>query len=135
MQKRTEDDITTKAPFAVSLGSQEYKISPLTILPAREWRQRLVDSFKDIIDGFSQSQDPEALVKLGLTGALMQAPERMVDLVFAYSPALAESKDKIMAEATEEQFAVAFGAVMGVAFPFLAQLSMVRQVLLATSRQ
>jgi hypothetical protein len=67
----------------------------------------------------------------GLAGALVEFPEKLADLVFAYGTEL--PKDEILEKATEEQIAAAFSAIMVVAFPFLAQLGLVTQLVRATS--
>lgn len=135
MEKRSESEILTKSPIKVTLGEKVYEIPVLTVLPTREWRMKLDASLGDIVRNFQQTagSDTNAFVT-GLTGALIHFPEKLSDLLFLYA------KDKlpqeeILANGTEEQIAVAFSAVMAVAYPFLPQLAMVRQAVLGSFAQ
>ena len=133
MEKRSESDILAKAPIKVKLGDKEYKIPLLTVLPAREWRIRLNTELAGLTGSFTdvEAADATAVAK-GMTFALIQFPEKLAELVFAYSGDTLP-KDEILAAATEEQLASAFSAVMQVAYPFLPQLATVTQVMRANS--
>ena len=122
---RTEEEILAKAPFTVKLGDQDYPIKPLNIKAQREWRQKLSTELSPIVDSFNRESTKKTMIA-GLTGALLDFPEKLADLVFSYAPDL--PKEKILEEATEEQIAKAFSSVMSIAFPFLGQLGMVTQL-------
>jgi hypothetical protein len=126
---RTEEQILSKAPIEVTLGDRPYPIHPANITRSREWRLKLQKDLADIVGQFNQKAEGQALVQ-GLTGALIEFPEKLADLVFAYEPSL--PKETILAEATEEQICAAFSVCLTLAFPFLAQLAMVRQVVAAS---
>jgi len=128
MKERREEDILAKAPIRAKLGEAEYEIKPLTILKAREWRKQLTTAMESITQSFGQSSTPGNLGP-ALTSALIQFPEKVAELVFAYAPEL--PKDKILEEATEEQLCTAFSAIMRVAFPFLGQLGTTVQLMKA----
>lgn len=150
MEKRTESEILAKAPIKVKLGEKDYKIPVLTVLPARDWRTKLDASMAGLADSFKVMESANAnAVANGLTFALIQFPEKVADLVFDYangwtnpgqvlshgSHDLVLPREEILANATEEQLATAFSAIMQVAYPFLPQLAMVTQVMRANSPQ
>lgn len=124
--KRTEEDGLSMQPIRVRFGIKDYDIKCLGINAQRKWRTQLAEQLGPIVESFNQKADQNA-VMLGLAGALQDFPEKLTDLVFAYGSEL--PKDTIMEEATEEQISVAFSQIMGVAFPFLAQLGLVTTVI------
>lgn len=128
--QRTEEQKITQAPIEVTLGTTVYPIKPLNILKARKWRILLNEKLGAISDSFQQKQ---GLISTGLAQALTQFPDKLAELMFAYAPEL--PSDKILDEATEEQIADAFQAIMVVAYPFLMPLMMVTKVMLPTSQQ
>lgn len=134
--ERTEDDIVAKAPVSCVLGSETYEIKPLTLIPARKWRDLLVKTMNELIRGMVQPEDPD---KLGpaLTAILIAYPDRLCELVYAYSPALREAREKIEDEetgATEEQMAGAYAICMQFAYPLLGQFNQTTTVLQQASR-
>jgi hypothetical protein len=122
MKERSEEEVVAKKPLTVTLGSTKYSIQLLGITPQQEWRVKLTESLFPVLDSFAAKTLKEALVG-GLTGALMKFPQELIKLLFEYAPDL--PKDKIMLEATEEQVALAFTAIMSVAYPFVPQLTTV----------
>lgn len=131
--KRSEEDIISRAPFKVRLGTFDYEVKPLGINPQRKWRELLGQELAPIVATFNQGVTEKSMVG-GLAGALTQFPEKLTDLVFAYSPELRAQKETIMEEATEEQIAAAFSCIMSVAFPFLAPLSLMTEVIRASNQ-
>jgi hypothetical protein len=127
--KRTEEQILTRAPFEVTLGSEKYSIKPLAITPQMEWRSRMSEEFAAILSGYQETPTQDR-ISSGLIATLTKFPEKLAEMTFSYSPEL--PKDKIMAEATEEQLALAFSDILSVAFPFLAQLDLVSKVVRAS---
>lgn len=116
---RTEDQMIAKSPIVVKLGEKEYTIPVLTILPSREWRVKLNESMASIVDTFQVSETANAdMFSKGLTSALIQFPEKMADLVFAYAGVVLP-KDEVLAAATEEQMGTAFSRIMEVAYPLV----------------
>jgi hypothetical protein len=129
--KRTEDQIIRKAPVEITLGEVKYSLKVLGINKAMAWRDSLTKAMSAIVSGFGQEAGAAALSG-GLVNALLDFPEKIVSLVFEYSPeVLGPDREKIMEDATEEQFSVAFAAIMEVAYPFLAQLGTVTSALRA----
>ena len=130
MKPRTEDDILARTPIMVRLGDQDYEIALLSVFPQREWRKKLFASLAPILASFNFRVDGASMTH-GLTAALLEFPETLADLVFAYGTSL--PKEEILGNATEEQMAAAFSAIMAVAFPFLPQLATMTQVLKSAS--
>lgn len=129
---RSETDKLSMAPLIVKLGTKDYKIELLRTLKQREWRKLLVAELGAILGNFNLNvENAEVNVfKGGLISALVQCPEKLTDLLFAYAPDL--SKDEILDDktgATEEQIVLAFSEIMTVAFPFLAVLKMTTEIL------
>lgn len=125
--KRTEEQILTQAPIKVMFGEVEYDIKPLRILKAREWRVTLIEKLKDVMGQLSGQAEGEKQLMSALGYVLVQFPETLAELVFAYAEYLPQ--DKILEEATEEQMAKAFGKILQVAFPFQGELRTMMQVL------
>lgn len=127
--ERTEADKLAMAALKVTLGKQEYDIQPLRTLKQREWRKKLVEQLGVILSNFSlDARRAEVNVfQGGLISAMVQCPEKLADLLFAYAPDL--PKDTILEESTEEQIVHAFQEVMGIAFPFVAVLKMTTEIL------
>jgi hypothetical protein len=126
MKARTEDDILSRAPIVVKLGDKEYSIPLLAVMAQREWRKKLFAELAPLLEAFNFTVDGKSMAS-GLTAALLNFPDKLCDLVFAYAPDL--PKEEILEKATEEQIASAFSAVMAVAFPFIPQLGMVTNLL------
>jgi len=124
--KRTESEILSKAPITVKFGDSEYEVKPLTLGPARLWRQKVYERMGSVLSGFSEAPTPENLSP-ALGAAMIAFPEKLLDIVMDFAPYL--PKEKIEAESTDEQLAVAYGKVMALGFPFLAPLMMTTKVL------
>lgn len=131
MKERTEDEILSKSPFVVTLGETEYGLKPLPVLKARVWRTLLTETMQDIVGSMSA---PESNTTIGpaMTAALVAFPDKVAELVFAWSPEL--DQEKILSEATEEQMCVAYSAVMLMAYPFLAPLALSMKVTKSLSK-
>lgn len=123
---RTEDEIMAQAPIRVKFGTEDYNIAPLTILKNREWRAKLADLLNELFTPMQHDVNNMDSFMSGLMVALMAFPERVLDLVLAYAPAL--PRDTIENNATEEQVVVAFSRIMAVAYPFFGLLGTMRTV-------
>ena len=119
MKERTEEDIISKSPIEVTLGDQKYPLKPLSPNKAREWRTKLNETMFTIVGNMSADQTTTNIGP-AMTAALVAFPEKVQELVFAWAPEL--PKEKLLDEATEEQFAWAYQAIMVMAYPFLAPL-------------
>lgn len=125
MFTRTEEDAVAMNPLTVVLGKQSYYVPLLGINAQRAWRTKLNDSLFPVIESFTGKTLVDAL-RGGIAAALLQFPEAISELVFAYCPAL--PKDEIMEAATEEQLAYAFSQIQSVAYPFWPQLTTATQL-------
>lgn len=130
MLTRTEEQKVLKAPIVMLFGEKKYEVKPLTLTPARLWREKLNEAMAPIADSFQQSS---GLVSRGLAQALLQFPEKMLELICAYSPEL--DRKTIEENATEEQLVTAWSDLMVVAYPFLAPLVMVMRNIQPTQSQ
>lgn len=131
-QQRTEDQVLSKAPFTVRLGEKDYSIKLLGIAAQRAWRSKMSQEMQEVVSQFAPtSKAPTAgAFSAGLTVALVQFPEKLTELVFAYAPDL--PREEIMEAATEEQISIAFSKIVQVAFPFLTHLGMVKTAIQAS---
>ena len=122
-QERTEQQILGKEPLKVTFGAEQYELPILAITPMRKWREQVVESAREIGElGVSLT---------GLGAAFVAFPEKITELVFAYAPKL--PKEKLLGEATEEQFALAFSEIASVAFPCRGQLSLMKALAMIQS--
>ena len=109
---------------SVTIAGREYAIEELPLRRNAEWRRRLeetIDEFADVLDA-----DLAASVSAGdVIGVIrnagriiLRSPDTIADLVFAYSPALAADRDKLLEAAYESEIIDAFAACLRLAFPF-----------------
>lgn len=131
--QRTEDQVLAKAPLQVRLGEKDYTIKLLGINDQRAWRAKMTQEMQEVVSNFTPtSKAPNAsLFSAGLAVALVQFPEKLTDLIFAYAPDL--PREEIMDNATEEQISIAFSKIVQVAFPFLAHLGTVKTAIISAS--
>lgn len=125
MKERTEDEIISMSPIVVTLGAAKYPLKPLSPNKAREWRTKLNEVMFTIVGDLSAEQSTTNIGP-AMTAALVAFPDRVQELVFAWAPEL--PKDKLLDEATEEQFAFAYSAIMVMAYPFLVPLALSMKV-------
>lgn len=137
MRKRTEQEKTGMTPVEVQFGAESYKIKPLPMRKSQAWREKLVKFVDEIIGGFSAPPEDQPATQIlgqfrsGISRALVEAPGKLAELVFEYAPEL--SKDKILDEASDEQLQEAFSAVFELAFPHLAELGRLTQIVRAAA--
>lgn len=125
---RTEEEKSIMSPLKVKLGEKDYKIKPLGILKAREWRQKAAEELGPITANLQPTSYQGRMLIAGLPAALAAFPEKMCDLLFAYAPDL--PKDTILEEATEEQITVVFEQIWEIAFAnFLPQMGAASELL------
>jgi hypothetical protein len=131
MKPRTEDEILSRTPLKVKLGDKDYDVPLLAVMAQREWRKNLFATLAPILTTFESNLAAGSMAQ-GLTAALLQFPEKIAELFFAYAKALsADEREQILADATEEQLILAFEAVKAVAFPFSPTLETMRQLVKA----
>ena len=108
----------------ISLGGKAYEIHELPRRANAQWRQQfqvLIASVTNLVEAsqvdISNSADLVAVVGQ-VRDVLMQAPDQLIELLFAYSPALAADRERIEAEVYESEILSVFVEVLKLAFPF-----------------
>lgn len=134
MKARTEDQIVSMEPIAVKFGATEYKLPILGINAQRAWREKLSAVLVPILEKFKPAASPNSAA-FGLAGALLDFPQEIAKMVFEYDSTKVLDSEKILNEASEEQMATAFSAVMQVAFPYTGQLAMLTHLVRESQRQ
>jgi hypothetical protein len=125
---RTEEEKLTQSPLKVKFGEIQYTIKLLPVLKSRDWRAKVEQELGPMVAGIQPMAVAGRFVIAGLSTAIARFPEKMCDLLFAYAEDL--PKDKILAEATEEQIDLAFSQLWEIAFAnFLPQLSIAKEML------
>ena len=109
----------------VALGGQEYEVLALPIGKTRTWRQQLRGPFGELAEFLASANefeiktvaDVSVLVQI-INDKLLGSIDLVLDLLFAYAPGLAVDRERIEAEAYDEEAIAAFGQILGLAFPF-----------------
>lgn len=106
-----------------TLGGKQYPIKPLTVGQGTRWRAKVVPMLLEITGTMDASlSDPSAL-----KDAILNAPEKLAEVVFSYSPEL--PREEIMEASTEQEMSEAFNQVMICAFrPLLSMAGMVKSI-------
>jgi len=115
---RTEEQIVAQANITVILGGKTYEVAPLVIRDSRPWRQKVIKLISPVSALSKTSTDTPEDFEQALTILLVDMPDQVLDLFFEYAKEL--DREDIESKATDAEMAVAFKAVMEVAFP-LAQ--------------
>jgi hypothetical protein len=108
----------------ISLGGKHYEINELPRRANAQWRQQfqvLIASVTNLVEAsqvdITNTTDLVAVVGQ-VRDVLMQAPDQLIELLFAYSPALAADRERIEAEVYESEILSVFVEVLKLAFPF-----------------
>jgi len=108
---------------AVTLGGRSYEIEQLPMRANREWRERLgapVMQLVDLLQGLDRLELNAAGVQsiIGVVkDVLLGSMEICLEAVFAYSPALQADRERIEAEAYDDEAMMALGVVIKFAYP------------------
>lgn len=116
----------------VTLGGQSYTIKALPIRQSKAWRTKLEGPFAELstaLEGagrieLSSGVDIGRLVRT-LSGTLIGSIDLLMDLLFEYSPELAADRERIEAEAYDEEALEALAEVLRLAYPFGRALALV----------
>lgn len=127
--ERTEEQVCGLIPLSVQFGAETYEIPLLRMNAQRKWRELLQKELGEIVEVMRGKDVDSRVILRSLAASMIDFPVKISDLVFAYAPAL--PRKKIEEEATEEQMARAFSAIMTVAYPFGSQLEQLIQVVRA----
>lgn len=109
----------------VTLAGQDYEVAQLPMKPNKEWRETITEPVNKIIALVQNYQDIEinsaadivsliVVVKDVLFGSM----DLLLDALFAYSPALAADRERIEAEAYDDEAITAISSIADLAFPF-----------------
>lgn len=109
----------------VTLAGTDYQITELRSRANAAWREQLREPFGALVDrleGAGETNVTSARDVVGLVretaGTLLQAPDLLGGLLFAYSPELARDRERIIEEAYDSEILSAFVEVLKLAFPF-----------------
>lgn len=119
--------------ITVTLGERQYTIDKLPIRQSKHWRQSLAEPFGEI----SQTLETASLVEVdqlgdiaGLVrraaGVLLGSVDKMLDLLFAYSSALAADREYIEENAYDDEALAAFVEVLKLAYPLEQLMYLIR---------
>jgi hypothetical protein len=122
---RSEEQIIAQQGFKLKLGEKDYEIKPMKMRKAQAWRASLSPVLTTILSKDGSLASPDSL-----RAAIMESPQQMAEAVFSYLGLSAEEQEEILDNATEDQIAGAFSAVMGIAFrPFMGQRTIAKMML------
>lgn len=132
---RTDEQKLKHAPLTLQFGDKEYAVKILTMGKAAEWREKFTAEMEVINESFTSpvAGATAKAVANGFTAAMLRFPEKITEMVFLYAPYL-DSKS-ILDECTDEQMATAFSNIWEVAYPFLAHLGNVMQMVNASPKR
>ena len=109
----------------VVLGGQEYTILPLPMKAARQWRKQLEQPFGALVAALQGANSVDLADLAGIAGVvqifagtLVGSIDILMELLFAYAPPLAEDRERIEAEAYDEEALAALVEVLKLAYPF-----------------
>lgn len=109
----------------VTLAGREYEMEELPLRKNAAWRQMLNAELQQWAELMGQTQTIELtnladvlpVLRRG-SDMVLQSPERIADLVFAYSAEIAQDRERILENAFESELVDAFSACVRLAFPF-----------------
>lgn len=119
-EKRTEEQIVTMESTPVILGGETYQIKPLVYKESKVWKPKVVALWQKLPELVGVNTDDSDAFGAALHTMLVQSPEDVVDLFFEYAKEL--DREEIEGKATELELAVAFQALIAVAFPLAKSL-------------
>ena len=120
--ERDDEDILGKAPIMVLLGGKSYAIKPLVIKKSREWRKKLKVIIDDIKKNIKIDPSSPADFIEAFTFVLIEAPDKVMDLMFEYDDALMAAKEEIENTATDAEAFAAIKTMLQFVYPFVNDL-------------
>ncbi len=118
--KRSEEQKVTMESIAVVFGGDTYHIKPLVYKDSKVWKPKVVALWVQLPELVGVNSDDSNAFGDALNTMLVKSPEAVVDLLFEYAKDL--DREEIEGKATELELAVAFQAVIAVAFPLAKSL-------------
>ncbi len=135
---------------AITLGGKEYTVTELPSRANAAWRKQFQDKLAPILEllgivpeaelptSAAELEDAAAGNRPGLALAVtairsaaqvaLSSVDDVLEMTFAYSPALAKERKRIQEEAYDSEIVEAFTAILGLAFPFGALATPLRRL-------
>lgn len=130
---RNDEQKVKQEPLMLVFGqgdnAKTFPVKLLTMGKASEWRTQFID----VMDKVLAPVLTEQATTVNFTSAMMQFPEKLTDMVFAYASTV--NRAEVVEIATDEQMAMAFTQVWEVAYPFLTHLGNVLKMVQANKSQ
>lgn len=119
----------------VTLGGRTYTIRRQPIGPAARWRQKLAGPFAQVASTLANWKEIE-LSKVEDVASLLQvvgvpligSVDLVVELLFEYAPELQADRERIEAEAFDDEALAAFVEVLKLAYPFSQLAQMIQTI-------
>lgn len=109
----------------VAIAGREYEVPELRSRANEAWRKRLQEPFGALVRrlegaGETDITSPRQIAALvqETAGTLLESPDTLRELLFAYAPALEQDRERILEEAYDSELLGAFVEVLKLAFPF-----------------
>lgn len=109
----------------ITLGGKQYELHPLTMRPARDFRQKISYELNGIIGEALQLGETEldnyaqlAGLAQRVSSAALGSVDTIAELLFEYSPELQNDRANIEAKAFDEEIIAAFMEALKQLFPF-----------------
>lgn len=109
----------------VTLGGVQYTVNELPSRRAAAWRESMRAKLGDVANLISAAPETDisssaALANLvrSLGGTIIGSTDTIIELLFAYAPALAADRERIEAECYDSELLSAFVEVVKLAYPF-----------------
>lgn len=132
MEEETQEKVEVENE--VKLGGRAYVLRPLAIRPAREWRAEfagLVDTvvmlMRSAVTKKLASPDDLAGLAEDLAPKLFGMVDKLIEMMFAYSPELRADREWLEEHATDEEAMQVIIKIIMLAFPFGAVAPILRQ--------
>ena len=125
---RSDSDVLLKE-LTLTLAEKDYTIPVLRMTAAAKWRKFYFERTQQLSNAMpmqfdENSPDLAKALRYALTGTLLEFPQQIPELIFAYAPDLPR-EDILAADPYDQEWVVAFRKVWEVAFTsFLATAGM-----------
>ena len=124
---RTDEQKLMQTPAIVKLGGKDYEIKPLPIILASPWRKKFIGLVMKMDDLSIVTSDDRQEFQKALSNALLQKPDELTDLFFAYAKNL--DRSEIENSASSLEVLSALEEVIAFESPFLGAAIRVTQIL------
>jgi len=111
--------------ISITLGEKEYQVQEASFLRSKPWKQRLFAEVKPLFAQVSEAQEIEFNTAADLVKViplaetlLIDAMDKLFELLIAYSPVLEDDQEYIANNATDKQILAGFQEVVKFADPF-----------------